>query len=218
MKKLLIFDLDGTLADTLGTIHSAVNMCLEHFSFPSKSFEEVRVAVGNGTRSLMKQLLPEEASSDSERFEEIMEYFSSCYWQTCDQIDGCYDGVYEAVLRFGEMGHSLAVLSNKPDPLVKKIMIKLFPENTFIVSLGQTEMPRKPDPTVPLLIASKAGVAPSDTYFIGDSEVDVLTAKNSGMNAVAVSWGFRERDLLESTEPLVIVDSADELLRFFEAI
>lgn len=214
MKKLLIFDLDGTLADTLGTIGDAVNMCMEHFGFPKRSAEQVRRAVGNGVRELMRLSLPEGVADSAERFEEILAYFNGCYRQTCDQIDGCYDGLYEVIQQLSDKGYVLAVLSNKPDPLVKKIITKLFKPDTFIVALGQTEMPRKPDPTVPLLIASEAGVTPADTYFIGDSEVDVLTARNAGMNAVAVSWGFRPRTLLEDSEPHFIADTPEELLNY----
>ena len=99
---------------------------------------------------------------------------------------------------------------------VKNIIKKLFPEGVISIALGQTEMPRKPDPTVPIMIATELGADLADTYFIGDSEVDVLTAHNSGMHAVAVSWGFREREVLLEAAPEVIIDSPEELLKYFE--
>jgi phosphoglycolate phosphatase len=110
----------------------------------------------------------------------------------------------------------MAVLSNKPDPFVKNIIKKLFPEGVMSFALGQTEMPRKPDPTVPVMIATSLGVELADTYFVGDSEVDILTAKNSGMHSVAVSWGFRDRDELVKSCPEVIIDTPAELLKYFE--
>ena len=155
------------------------------------------------------------AAEDGERFDEIFEYFNGCYKITHDRIDGCYDGLYEVLETLYDKGFCLAVLSNKPDHLVGGIMKKLFPEGMFPIAMGQTELPKKPDPTVPLMIAERLGYSPSDTYFIGDSEVDVLTAKNSGMGSVAVSWGFRAREVLEDAAPDVIIDTPEHLLRFF---
>lgn len=214
--KLLIFDLDGTLADTLHTIRDAVNMCMEHFGFPTHSYDQVRINVGNGVRSLIKGSLPEEAEQEGEEFEKILSYFQSCYKITHDDLSGCYDGLYDVVMALYNKGYKLAVLSNKPDPLVKSIIKKLFDDGVMSVAMGQTKLPRKPDPTVPLMIAKDMGVLPQDTYFIGDSEVDVLTAKNAGMHSVAVSWGFRDRDVLVKADPDVIIDSPDELLKYFE--
>ena len=215
-KKLLIFDLDGTLADTLNTIRDAVNMCMEHYGFPTHSYEQVKANVGNGVSSLLKKSLPEGVASEGEEFEEMLAYFRTRYDITHDDIDGCYDGLYEVVMALYEKGYKMAVLSNKPDAYVKNIIEKLFPKGVMSFALGQSELPRKPDPSVPLMIASELGVAPADSYFIGDSEVDILTAENSGMHAVAVSWGFRDRKLLEDMNPEVIVDSPAELLAYFE--
>ena len=215
-EKLLIFDLDGTLADTLHTIRNAVNMCMEHFGFPTHTYEQVRVNVGSGVRSLIERSLPNDESIDGERFEEILAYFRTRYEITHDDIEGCYEGLYDVVMKLHSNGYKIAVLSNKPDPLVKNIIKKLFPEGVVSIALGQTEMPRKPDPTVPIMIARELGAELADTYFIGDSEVDVLTAHNSGMHAVAVSWGFREREVLLEAAPEVIIDSPEELLKYFE--
>ena len=205
--KLLIFDLDGTLADTLYTIKDAVNMCMEHYGFPQQSYAQVRANVGNGVRVLIEKSLPDSVPKDSKLFEEILEYFRSCYAKTHDNIDGCYDGLYDVVLRLKECGYKLAVLSNKPDPLVRSIIKKLFADGVFSFVAGQNEMPRKPDPTVPRMIADGLGIDYSDCYFIGDSEVDILTAKNSGFVSVAVSWGFRDREALLDADR--VVDSPD---------
>ena len=214
-KKLLIFDLDGTLADTIHTIRDAVNMCMEHFGYPTLTYTQTRDNVGFGARELIRRSLPPEVAESKEKYEEIFEYFTPCYRITHDKIDGCYDGLYEVVCELYRSGFELAVLSNKPDALVGGIVKKLFPDGMFKIAQGQTELPKKPDPTVPVMIAKQLGYAPSDTYFIGDSEVDVLTAKNAGMHSVAVSWGFRSREVLENSAPDVIVDTPDELLRFF---
>lgn len=213
--KLLIFDLDGTLADTLHTIRDAVNMCMEHFGYPLLSYEQVRKNVGNGVGELMRLSLPAEIAADEERFSEALAYFRECYKKTHDDLDGCYDGLYEVIEEFYKRGFGLAVLSNKPDPLVRGIIKKLFPDGMFPIAMGQTELPRKPDPTVPLMIAKQLGYSVEDTYYIGDSEVDVLTAKNAGMHSVSVSWGFRDRGVLEDADPQVIIDTPEQLFELF---
>ena len=213
-KKLLIFDLDGTIADTINTIRDAVNMCMSHFGYPTLSYEQTRDNVGFGARELIRLSLPSHAAEDRDTYERVFEYFSGCYKITHDNIDGCYDGLYSVIEELYGRGFKLAVLSNKPDHLVGGIMKKLFPDGMFSIAMGQTELPKKPDSTVPLMIADKLGCEAEDTYFIGDSEVDVLTAKNSGMRSVAVSWGFRSREVLENSEPDIIVDTPQQLLDF----
>jgi phosphoglycolate phosphatase len=189
---------------------------MEHFGFPTHTYEQVRANVGSGVRSLINKSLPENVAKEGEEFEGILSYFQSRYEITHDDIEGCYDGLYEVVMKLYNSGYKMAVLSNKPDPFVKNIIKKLFPEGVMSFALGQTEMPRKPDPTVPVMIATSLGIELADTYFIGDSEVDILTAKNSGMHSVAVSWGFRDKEELIKSCPEVIVDSPKELWNYFE--
>ena len=214
-RKLLIFDLDGTIADTLPSIAEAVNMCASHFGYPQRDKDFVMSAVGNGVGALLKKTMPEDAVNDEKIFALIKEYFDRCYEITQAKIDSCYDGMSEALHSFYEQGYILAVLSNKPDNLVKMIIKNLFSDGIISKSEGQTELPKKPDPTVPLMIAKELGVSPENTYFIGDSEVDVITGRNAGMNTVAVSWGFRAREVLENENPDFIFDTRNELLDFF---
>ena len=214
-KRLLIFDLDGTIADTLPSIAEAVNMCARHFGYPEKSNDEVRRAVGSGVGVLLQMTMPKDAMADAEQCQKIKEYFAKCYEITQAKVDTAYSGMAEAMREFYSKGYILAVLSNKPDKLVKMIVDNIFPDGIISVSMGQTELPKKPDPTVPLMLAEQFGVSPNETYFIGDSEVDVLTGKNAGMISVAVSWGFRERSVLESAIPDFIFDTRAELLNFF---
>ena len=215
MKKLLIFDLDGTLVDTLPSITKAVNMCAEHFGYLARTSGEVRAAVGNGVDVLLGETMPKDAWSDEAQRKEIKKYFAECYEITQKEIDCCYDGIMDVLNCAKERGFVISVLSNKPDPLVKIIASNLFSEGLICESLGQTDMPKKPDPYVPLLMAENQGVLPENTYFIGDSEVDVLTGKNAGMKTVAVSWGFRDRSVLEAADPDVIIDTREQLLAYF---
>lgn len=217
-RKLLIFDLDGTLVDTLPSITKAINMCAEHFGYPKRSAEEVRLAVGNGVDVLLAETMPTSEWNDSCRHDEIKSYFSKCYALTQREIDSCYDGITDVLDYVKAQGFFVAVLSNKPDALVQIIVNNLFPKDFLSMSVGQTDMPRKPDPFVPLLMAKKMKVLPQNTYFIGDSEVDVLTGKNADMKTVAVSWGFRDRKVLEEAYPDVIIDSRAELLKYFKSL
>ena len=214
-KRLLIFDLDGTIADTLPSIAEAINLCARHFGYPEKSDDEVRLAVGNGVGELLKKTMPSNAMSDAVQCEKIKEYFAICYEQTQSRVDCAYSGMAEVMRELYKKGFILAVLSNKPDKLVKMIVNNIFSDGIISESMGQTELPKKPDPTVPILIAEQFGIAPSDTYFIGDSEVDVLTGKNAGMVSVAVSWGLRDRCVLEAANPDVILDTRGELYNYF---
>ena len=216
MKKgLLIFDLDGTIADTLPSIAEAINLCARHFGYPERSEAEVRAAVGNGVGVLLQLTMPESEMADEAQSLKIKEYFAICYEQTQAKVNCAYSGMAEAMRELYAKGYTLAVLSNKPDKLVKMIVENIFPDGIISLSMGQTELPKKPDPTVPLMIAEKFGAKPSEVYFIGDSEVDVLTGKNAGMITLAVSWGFRDRAVLEASEPDALFDTRDELLQYF---
>ena len=214
-RKLLIFDLDGTLVDTLPSITKAINMCAEHFGYPTKTSCEVRAAVGNGVDVLLGETMPKDEWGDECKRIEIKKHFAKCYEITQKEINCCYSGIMDVLNCTRERGFAISVLSNKPDPLVKIIVANLFSEGLICESFGQTDMPKKPDPYVPLLIAEHQGVLPENTYFIGDSEVDVLTGKNAGMTTVAVSWGFRDRNVLEAAEPDVIIDTREQLLAYF---
>ena len=136
-KKLLIFDLDGTIADTIFTIRDAVNMCMEHFGFPVLDTQTVRRNVGNGVRVLIEGCAPEEAVKDADRFEEVLSYFRECYKITHDQIDGCYNGLEAVIHELYARGYTLAVLSNKPDALVKSIIKKLFDDGIYHLYNGE---------------------------------------------------------------------------------
>ena len=214
-KRLLIFDLDGTVADTLPSIAEAVNLCARHFGYPEKSEDEVRLAVGNGVGVLLQKTMPEDDMADDVQREKIKDYFAICYEQTQAKVDCAYSGMAEAMRELYGKGFILAILSNKPDKLVKMIVNNIFPDGIISVAMGQTDLPKKPDPTVPLMIAEQFGISPTKTYFIGDSEVDVLTGKNAEMITVAVSWGLRERYVLEDASPDVIIDTRAELLEYF---
>ena len=202
-KKLLIFDLDGTIADTIYSIRDGVNLAMDKYGFPRKTYEDIRLAIGNGARELIRRSMPEEQRADASLVDRVFADYDKLYAETYANIDGCYDGMSEAMHVLKERGYVLAVLSNKQDEYVKKIIDMLFPDGTVSYAAGQTELPTKPDPTVPLMIAGMFGARPEECAFIGDSEVDVKTAKNAGMTAVACSWGYRPREALADADFLL---------------
>lgn len=215
-KGLIIFDLDGTIADTLYSITEAVNMCMQHYGFPLKSYTEVRAAVGGGAKKLIMQTMPEKEAQNPEKAEAIYKYFQSCYDRTHNHINGCYPGMHKTILELYSRGYALAVLSNKPDAYVKNIIGGLFAGSEIAIAMGETDFPKKPDPTAALYIADKLGIDVKDCAFIGDSDVDVQTAHNSHMLSVAVSWGYRDRDMLVACKPDHIADTPYELLDIFK--
>jgi len=213
-KKLLIFDLDGTIADTIYSIRDGVNLAMDKYGLPHRSYEDIRAAIGNGARLLIKRSIPVELQDDEAFCARVFEDYDKFYEKTYANVDGCYEGMSEAMHTLHARGYKLCVLSNKQDAYTKKIIGLLFPDGIIEFVSGQTALPAKPDPTVPKMIAEMFKVAPAECAFIGDSEVDVKTGKNAGMTAVACTWGYRSRDMLEDAD--VIIDSPACLTEIFE--
>lgn len=213
-KKLLIFDLDGTIADTIYSIRDGVNLTMQKYGLHDRTYEDTKRFIGNGARELMRLCVPEWVYRDAELFDRVLADYDAFYGQTYDRVETCYDGMESTLRTLKARGYLLAVLSNKQDEYVKKIMDILFEKDFFSDVRGQTELPRKPDPTVPHIIADSLGVPYEDCAFIGDSDVDVLTGKNASMMTVGCSWGYRPRAALADAD--AIVDSPLEILDIFE--
>ena len=214
--KLLIFDLDGTLADTIESIREGVNLAMDQYGYPRRSYEEVRRAIGNGARELIRLSMPTEAAADGALVDRVFADYNDFYGQTYTHCDRCYDGIPESLGTLRERGYTLAVLSNKQDVYVKALVKALLPEGMIALAAGQTELPKKPDPTVPLMMAERLGFTPDEVAFIGDTEVDLATARNARMMAVGCSWGYRERAMLLNEGADVLLDKPCELIELFE--
>ncbi len=213
-RKLLIFDLDGTLANTIGGIRDGVNLTFKKYGFPVRDYYEILVAVGTGARDLIRRSLPPERASDEALVDEVLGEYNVRYGETYRNC--CiYDGIIESLSALAERGYTLAVLSNKQDVYVKQIISEIFPQISFAYVEGQTDRPKKPDPTVPLLIAETLGFSPAQCAFVGDSEVDIQTGLNAGMLAVGCSWGYRERAVLVETGAHAVLDQPSELAELF---
>lgn len=217
MIKAIIFDLDGTLADTIGSIRTAINMAMRHYGFHEHDYEAVRRAIGNGARMLIRRLVPSDVAADESRVTEILNYYNACYAETYTEADTCYEGMKNAVLELHRRGYKLAVLSNKPDVYTVALTKILFPEGVMTIAQGQLDsVPTKPDPTAPLDIAARLGVTADECAFVGDSEVDILTAKNAKMYSVGCAWGYRPREVLSETGADIIIDRPTQILDIFK--
>ncbi len=211
--KVLIFDLDGTIADTIYGIRDGVNLAMDMYGLPRRDYQEVRAAIGNGSRELIRLSIPEDRREES-FIDKVHADYNRLYEGTYAKLDGCYPYMSEALHALHARGYALAVHSNKQDIYVKKIIEMLFPDGIISFAAGQTDLPKKPNPTVPLMIAKIFGAVPAECAFIGDSEVDIATAKNAGMYSVACAWGYRPREALIGADK--IIDSASELDGIFE--
>ena len=226
--KYVIFDLDGTLLDTLSDLRTAVNMALADYGMAPRSREEIRVYVGNGVRNLMSLSVaaaitgktPDRQSaalmaSENPQFEEIFAAFRKYYAEHQYDTTAPYEGVVEAASRIKEAGIKTAIVSNKVDSAVKDLNEKFFHIDVALGELGDAPgaPKRKPAPDLVYMAMEQIGANPEETVYIGDSEVDVQTAKNSGLPCISVLWGFRDRDELEENGATVFAATPDEMVK-----
>lgn len=214
MKRLVIFDLDGTLLDTVADLAAAVNHALAGMGLPAHSVETIRTFVGNGIGKLLERALPE-----GERTEENLARMRAAFLPYYDahnaDLSRPYPGVAAVLEELQRRGLMLAVASNKYQAATESLVARFFPTIRFVRVLGQREhVPVKPDPAIVRDILASAGVEAEEVLYVGDSGVDMQTARNAAVDAVGVAWGFRSREELEAFSPLAVIDKAKELLAF----
>lgn len=213
MYRACIFDLDGTLTDTLESLTYSVNETLKELGLSGITSEQCKYFVGNGARYLIERAL--EASGDTKlvHIEEAMEIYRRIFKVYCTYRVAPYEGIVELLQVLKKDGIKLAVLSNKPHLQTQDVVAAYFEPGTFTCVQGQQEgVPRKPDPTVALVIAEKMGVPPEECVYIGDSDVDMQTGNAAGMESVGVTWGFRPRHVLEEHGAKHTIDHPEELI------
>lgn len=207
----VIFDLDGTLLNTLEDIRDSVNYTLRSFGFPEKSLEEVRMSVGNASAWLIERSLPD--GRNTPKFDEILDFYTAYYNEHSAIKTAPYDGVCQMLRKLAAKEYKLAVVSNKPDATVKRLVRKFFGD-TISVAIGERKgVRRKPEPDTVKKAMEELFSFTYECVYVGDSEVDLETAKNAGIDCISVSWGFRSRDLLVSLGAENIADSPTELLK-----
>lgn len=198
MKKLVIFDLDGTLLNTIEDLGKAANYALAQKGLPIHNMASYPFLVGNGVRNLLLRAVPEEARTDS-AIADLLKVFKEYYNEhNCDATTP-YDGIKELIAELVNLNIKIAVASNKYQQATEKIVKHFFPEIDFVTINGQQEgIPVKPDPSIVFDILAKAGVTKDETIFIGDSGVDMDTARRACIDSIGVTWGFRpEKELIE---------------------
>ena len=208
MYKTVIFDLDGTLLDTLQDLHSSVNAALAQYGLPSRSIDEVRCFIGNGIAKLVQRAI---GTENQAYFDGVLSAFKAHYGAHCKDKTSPYEGVLEVWKTLKAAGVKTAVVSNKPDALVKALCEKYF-DGLIDVAIGENEAGgerKKPAPDGLKRVLQTLGNGTS--VYIGDSDVDVQTAKNTGIDCISVSWGFRERAFLLERGATKIVDKAEEI-------
>jgi phosphoglycolate phosphatase len=212
----VIFDMDGTLLDTLEDLTDSVNAALTAFGRPVRTIEEVRRFVGNGVLRLMELSVPE--GREAGDFDAILEYFKKYYSEHSQIKTRPYEGITELVRELKDRGYKMAIVSNKFHDAVCALS-QLYFGDLLPVAIGENEaagIRKKPSPDTVFSALDTLGAVKAHAIYVGDSEVDYATSVNAGMDCILVSWGFRERELLESFHPKYIADVPADILSYVE--
>lgn len=216
MKKLVIFDLDGTLLNTIEDLGQAANYALERNGYATHSMASYPYFVGNGVRRLMTRVLPEDARDD-EKVDRVLKDFLEYYDEHCTDFTKPYNGIPELLQDLRDSGIAIAVASNKYQKAVSKIIPHYFPDINFVAIEGQKEgVNVKPDPSIVFAILAQAKVAKADCLYVGDSGVDMETARRACIDSVGVTWGFRSMKELVEYHADAIVNNPVDILGIVE--
>lgn len=206
--KLAIFDLDGTVLNTIGGLTHAVNEALAMNGLPPRSKDEVQAMIGNGTRKLIERVLSS-CGADEELNEKVFSDYRAFYDENCSYDTFPYEGVKEMLQELNRNGVKCAVVTNKPDLPAKKLISENFGDLICETHGNVASVPVKPDPTFVFKTMENLEVEPSDAVYIGDSDVDIMTGKNAGIDYISVDWGFRTREfLIENGAGIIFSDPA----------
>ena len=209
--KGIIFDLDGTLVDSLHDISDAMNTVLESLNYPTHTYDTYQYFIGSGLRNLVSKALPS-SNNKEEQIEICFEMMIQEYRKICTSKTKPYEGILELLDNLTSQNIKLAVFSNKADELTKKIASEIFP-NHFDPAVGlSTEELKKPNPFEAIEISKKWNLKPEEILFVGDSDIDMKTAVNANMFPVGVSWGYRTEEELKSSGAKLVINNASELI------
>ncbi len=213
MIRAVIFDFDGTIADTIAAIRAGLNMTMRHYGYPEHSHEAVRSFINHGARQLVRQALPAEYQADEAHLDRVLETYEGYYGTTYLQTKEAYDGIPELIRDLHDRyGVKIGVLSNKGHLFVVNLVDQVLLPNTFDAVQGNIpSKPAKPDPYLSHLVAGSLGVAPEECVMVGDSDVDIRTAHNANMIHVGVSWGYRDEQTLRENGARLVARNASEL-------
>lgn len=208
--KAVLFDLDGTLLDTVKDIGTGANLALCRYGCPEHPLEAYRGFVGHGIRNLFRMAVPE--GTTEETYQAVLNTYLAYYPEHCTDHTDCFPGIESLLERLAGEGYRLAVITNKTEPTAKRILSHYFPNIPFAFVWGRDDRrPLKPDPAAGVLACETLGLQPEEILFFGDGDTDMEFAVNSGFCPVACSWGYRSREQLKAAGAAVIVDTAEEL-------
>lgn len=205
----VLFDLDGTLLDTLEDLYLTVNEAFRNNGFPERTRDEVRLSTGHGAAYLLRSLLPDSVS-DAEAAR-ILEEYKPLLKKNQNNNTRPYDGIPEMLGELKNSGVTSAILSNKPHEVVNGLTDIYFKDSVAACLGDKPDVPRKPDPEGARIVLNMIGKSAEETVYAGDSEIDIETAKNLGVPSIGVTWGFRDRDILERAGADYIIDTPEEL-------
>lgn len=215
MKHAVIFDLDGTLLNTLGDLRAATNHALEVRGLPPHSMEEIRQFIGNGIRLLICRAMPE--GTPEAEIDAALDDFKAYYAAHIHDRTVPYDGIPQLLTALRKRGIKVAVLSNKIDSASQQLIEYFFPGKTDVVFGEHVGVPRKPDPTSCRMVMQRLGVQPEQVLYVGDSGTDMQTAKNAGLYAVGVTWGFRSKEVLLEYGADILVHRPEQILQILDS-
>lgn len=211
MKKTVIFDLDGTLLNTLDDLADSTNYALSKFGYPTRTIDEVRQFVGNGVAKLIERAIPE--GKNNPNFEKCLAIFKENYAQNMYNKTAPYNGIIEMLSNLKSKGIKIAVVSNKFDLAVKELCKKYF-EGFIDFAAGENEaqgIKKKPAPDTVISVLNEFNFAPEEAVYVGDSDVDIMTAKNSKMPCISVTWGFRDEKFLLENGATILINAPSEI-------
>ena len=213
--KACIFDLDGTLTNTLESMTYSVNLTLKEMGLSQITKDQCRMFVGNGARVLIKESLKVSGDPEASRIEEGMKIYGRIFDLNCTYHVTPYEGILEMLRALKDREIHLAVLSNKPDRQTVKVVKEIFGDGIFDYAQGQKDgIRRKPEPDGVWYLMEQMQVSKEECLYIGDSEVDAATGKNAGLKTIGVLWGFRDRKTLETAGADHLIERPEELLQF----
>lgn len=215
-KKIVIFDLDGTLINTLEDLKDSTNYALSCLNYPTKTIDEICQFVGNGVAKLIERAIPD--GKDNPDFQQCLETFKNHYSKNMYNKTAPYDKIPQILKTLKQKGYITAVVSNKFDMAVKELCSKYFPD-LIDFAAGENEacgIRKKPAPDTVLKVLEKFNLTNNEAVYVGDSDVDIMTAKNSKMPCISVTWGFRNREFLIKHDAEIIIDSPDEIIDILE--
>lgn len=217
--KACVFDLDGTLTNTINAIAHFGNLALEEFGFEPIPTEDYKRHVGDGRTVLIHRMLKARNADTEENFDKVCRVYDAGYEAEPLYDTDAYEGIRKLLSELKKRGIKTAVCTNKPDNVAQDVILKIFGEGVFDAVCGVIDgFPVKPDPYNAIRITEKLGVTSGECVFIGDTNVDIMTGKNAGMTTIGVLWGFRDREELEAAGAEYIIEHPSQILKIIEKL